>query len=214
MLEYAEYCSYENKPNKLIVMLHGYGSNKDDLINLAPELSKFVPNALFVSPNAPFEFEGMPKSKARQWFGLLDRSKETLISELKKTEKYIVKFILDQLKKYDLSENDLCILGFSQGTMLSLYLMMQSLLRPKLLIGYSGRLFGNEWNCDFEDKITKVLLIHGQEDDVVPVEDMLSTTEILRKYKFQTTKHISRYLAHGIDNDGISIGGNFLRNEL
>ena len=214
MLEYSQYYSCEGEPKKLIVMLHGYGSNKDDLINLAPELSKFIPSALFVSPNAPFDFEGMPRSEAKQWFSLVDRSKETLINEIKVAEKYIIKFILEQLKKYNLTEKDLCLLGFSQGTMLALYLIMQTLLKPKLVIGYSGRLFENEWNCDFFDKITKILLIHGEEDDVVPVGDMLSAVAILKKYKFQVTNHISRYLAHGIDNDGIRIGGSFLENNF
>ncbi|RST69795.1 alpha/beta hydrolase [Candidatus Aquarickettsia rohweri] len=214
MLEYSQYYNYEGKPKKLIVMLHGYGSNKDDLINLAPELSKFMPSALFVSPNAPFDFEGMPRSDAKQWFSLVDRSKKTLMNEIKVAEKYIIKFILEQLKKYNLIESDLCLLGFSQGTMLALYLIMQTLLKPKLIIGYSGRLFENEWNCDFFDKITKILLIHGEEDEVVPVEDMLSAVEMLKKYKFQVTNHISRYLAHGIDNDGIRIGGNFLENNF
>lgn len=214
MLEYSQYYNSEDKPKKLVVMLHGYGSNKDDLINLAPELSKFVPSALFVSPNAPFDFEGMPRSEAKQWFSLADRSKKTLINEIGIAEKYIIKFILEQLKKYNLTENDLCVLGFSQGTMLSLYLIMQALIKPKLLIGYSGRLFENEWSCDLFDKITKVLLIHGEEDEIVPVEDMLSAVEILKKYKFQVTHHISRYLAHGIDNDGIRIGGNYLKNNF
>jgi phospholipase/carboxylesterase len=215
MLDYTKYIKNPSvAPTKLVVMLHGYGSNKDDLINLSPDLSKFLPSALFISPDAPFDFEGMPNSEAKQWFSLLDRSKNTLINEIKMAEKRIVDFIFAQLNKYNLSEDDLCLLGFSQGTMLSLYLIMQSLVKPKLVIGYSGRLFGNNWQCKEGDKKTKVMLIHGKEDDIVPVEDMLSTVEELKKYGFDTNHFISRHLAHGIDDEGINLGGNFLKNNF
>ena len=215
MLEYTKYAKNPNiAPSKLVVMLHGYGSNKDDLITLSPELSNFLPGALFVSPDAPFCFEGMPNSEAKQWFSLLDRSKNALIDEMKMAENYIVDFISAQLNKYNLSEDDLCLLGFSQGTMLSLYLIMQSLVTPKLVVGYSGRLFGNNWKCGNKHKKTKVMLIHGKEDDIVTVEDMLSTTEELKKYGFDTNHFISRHLAHGIDDDGINLGGKFLKDNF
>ena len=93
-------------------------------------------------------------------------------------------------------------------------LIMQSLVKPKLVIGYSGRLFGNNWQCKEGDKKTKVMLIHGKEDDIVPVEDMLSTVEELKKYGFDTNHFISRHLAHGIDDEGINLGGNFLKNNF
>jgi phospholipase/carboxylesterase len=215
MLEYTKYIKNPNvAPSKLVVMLHGYGSNKNDLINLSPELSKFLPGALFVSPDAPFCFEGMPNGDAKQWFSLLDRSKNALIDEMRIAENYIVDFISAQLNKYNLSEDDLCLLGFSQGTMLSLYLIMQSLITPKLVIGYSGRLFGNNWECGNERKKTKVMLIHGKEDDIVTVEDMLSTTEELKKHGFDTNHFISRHLAHGIDDEGINLGGKFLKDNF
>ena len=152
----------------------------------------------------------MLNSEAKQWFSLLDRSKNALINEIKMVENYIVDFILAQLNKYNLSEDDLCLLGFSQGTMLSLYLIMQSLISPKLVIGYSGRLFGSDWKCGNEHKKTKIMLIHGKEDDIVTVEDMLSTTEELKRHGFDTNHFISRHLAHGIDDDGINLGGKFL----
>lgn len=215
MLDYTKYIVNCNiAPTKLVIMLHGYGSNKNDLINLSPELSKFSPDTLFISPDAPFDFEGMQNSKAKQWFSLLDRSKNTLISEIKMAENHIVDFIFTLLSKYNLSENDLCLLGFSQGMMLSLYLIMQSLIKPKLVIGYSGRLFDNNWKCGDKEKKTKIMLIHGREDDIIPVEDMLSTADELKRYGFHTTYFISRYLAHGIDDQGVQLGGNFLKNNF
>jgi phospholipase/carboxylesterase len=156
----------------------------------------------------------MPNGEAKQWFSLLDRSKNALISEMKMVENYIVDFISAQLNKYNLSEDDLCLLGFSQGTMLSLYLIMQSLVIPKLVLGYSGRLFSNNWKCGNEHKKTKVMLIHGREDDIVPVEDMLSTAEELKKHGFDTNHFISRHLAHGIDDDGMNWGGKFLKDNF
>jgi phospholipase/carboxylesterase len=215
MLEYRQYIkNNDGQPKQLIVMLHGYGSNKDDLITLAPELSEYVPNALFISPGAPFQMEGMLGNGYRQWFSLLDRSKEALLKEMKSVEKIIVDFISEQLKIHNLTEENLCLLGFSQGTMLSLYLALEGVIKPKVILGYSGQTMHHNWKCGKEEKKTKIMLIHGQEDDVIPVEGMVMTNKILQMYGFQTKTHISRYLAHGIDLDGINLGGDFLQDNF
>ena len=210
MLDYTEFQNHKDvRPTKLLVMIHGYGSNKNDLINLSPELSTFLPHALFISPSAPFSFDGTTNSELRQWFSLLDRSKNTLLDNIEIASNIIIKFIYFQLKKLNLSENDLYLLGFSQGTMLTLYMILQSLIRPKLILGYSGMLFNHQWK--YNNKNTQVMLIHGKEDQIIPVEEMLSTIGILKQYGCNTSYHIQRHLAHGIDKDGINIGGKFLQ---
>ena len=215
MLEYNQYIKNHNTPAKqLVVMLHGYGSNKDDLINLAPELSNYVPNALFISPGAPFQMEGMMHPQHRQWFSLNDRSKDALLREMKTVEEIIADFISEKLREHHLTDDDLCLLGFSQGTMLSLYLALENVVKPKIILGYSGRTIHNEWKCGKEEKKTKVMLIHGQEDDIITTKEMEITDKILQTYGFKTKTHISRYLAHGIDIDGINLGGDFLRNNF
>ena len=215
MLKYTKYIKNSKETAKqLVIMLHGYGSNKDDLINLAPELSSVLPNALFISPNAPFQWEGMLEENHRQWFSLLDRSDKALLREIKKVEAIISGFILKQLEENNLSEDNLCLFGFSQGTMLSLYLILAGLIKPKLLLGYSGLAIKNSWKCGTDKKNTKVMLFYGQEDDIIPIKYMEITKKILLKYNFPTQVHVSRYLGHEIDTTGIKQGKAFLKDNF
>ena len=215
MLEYTRYIKNTKKPIKqLVIMVHGYGSNKNDLISLAPELSGSLPNALFVSPSAPFQWENIAQEGPRQWFSLLDRSSKALLKEMKKVETIILNFISEQLKENNLCQDNLCLLGFSQGTMLSLYLILEGLIKPKLLLGYSGLAINNNWKCGVDKKDTKVMLFYGQEDDIVPIKYMKTTTKILQKYGFSTHTYVSRYLAHGIDTAGIKQGQIFLKDNF
>lgn len=193
-------------------MIHGYGSNKNDLINVAPELSKFLPNTVFIAPSAPFSFEKIANSELKQWFSFVDRSKNVLLDNMQIAGNIIVDFIFFQLKKFNLSEDKLHLLGFSQGTILALYITLQSLIRPKSVLGYSGRLFNHQWKCNNGKKVTKIILIHGKEDQIIPVEDMLSTIQMLNQYGFYTQHYIQRHLAHGIDKYGIITGAKFLQN--
>ena len=215
MLNYRKYKDNPTlPPDKLIVMFHGYGSNKDDLIHISPELSQFAPNALFLSPESPFHFEGRKKSKAKQWFSLHNRSKDTLLNEIKIIEPYVTHFIAEQLKKYNISDDNLCLLGFSQGTILSLHLVMQELIKPKLVIGYSGKILCNYYRCGNDYKKTKIMLIHGKDDNIISSEETLSATKELREYGFNTQNFISNNLGHGIDSNGINISGKFLQDHF
>jgi phospholipase/carboxylesterase len=215
MLEYEKYIKDKfADPKQLVVMLHGYGSNKEDLITLAPELSKYLPHALFISPNAPFEFEGLIRQEYRQWFSLLDRSDESIITGLESVNTVIVQFILDKLKENNLTEEDLCLLGFSQGTMLSLYLALESLIKPRLILGYSGKIKKHPWKCGNDKKTTHIMLIHGYEDDIIPVATMKETKEVMVSHGFPTYTYVSKHLAHGIDSDGIYKGGDFMHSNF
>ena len=220
MLEYTKYIKNSKEPAKqLVIMLHGYGSNKDDLINLAPELSDALPKAVVISPNAPFplendipfQWDGMAQEERRQWFSLLDRSDKVLLKEIGKVKKIILDFIFEQLQKNNLSQDNLCLLGFSQGAMLSLFLVLEGLIKPKLLLGYSGLAIENSWQCGTDKKNTKVMLFYGQEDEIMPIRYMEVTKKILLKYNFPTQVHVSRYLGHGIDTAGIKQGGGFFK---
>lgn len=214
ILDYEKYTKNNNTPQQIVIMLHGYGANKNDLISLAPDLASLLPSAIFIAPSAPFPFEGMIDGASRQWFSLFDRSDSKLIIEMSKVEKYIVPFISQQLNKYNLSEDSLCLLGFSQGTMLSLYLIMQSLVKPKLFIGYSGKIARNNWRCSNKKQKTKVMLIHGKEDNIITTADMLLSVRELKRYGFSTNYFISNHLAHGIDKEGVHLAARFLKSNF
>ncbi|MFQ3307629.1 MAG: phospholipase/carboxylesterase [Candidatus Midichloriaceae bacterium] len=212
MLEYKEYIdSSVKKVKRILFMFHGYGSNMEDLINLSPELSTYIPDTLFISPNAPNKFEGNIGDNYRQWFSLSNRSKDYLLDGLESVENIVCEFIKTQLKKHELDQDNLCLLGFSQGTMLILHLVLKGLIHPKTLLGYSGCTIENDWDYRDNNKTTNIMLIHGIEDDVVNVKEMERSAVLLIKNGFKVETHISRYLAHGIDADGIKQGGSFLK---
>jgi len=216
MLTYEIYPKSLYKPKKLVIMLHGYGSNRNDLIHIAPDLYEFIPQSSFISPNAPFIFEGRIKSLGRQWFSLTDRSKQSLSYQIKKSETLLKNFIIEQLEKFNLTEKDLCLLGFSQGAMMAIHILLKLQIKPAVVVGFSGKLLQNEYEFASRStqKITKVLLIHGQKDDIILVEDMYEIQKLLQSYHYQTFAYVSKKLGHGIDQEGVKLCSNFLKRFL
>ncbi len=208
-----EYKSYKKQnltpPSQLVAMFHGYGSNQNDLITLAPELSIYIPDALFISFNAPFSFEGDLNASGRQWFSLLDRSREAIASGLQNVEKIVATSINNLLLEHNLTQKELCLLGFSQGTMLSLHMAASQIIDPHLILGYSGRIIPNHYPN--YTGTNKIFLLHGSEDSIITTKEMLQSEEFLQKRGFNVQHHISRHLAHGIDHEGINQGGQFLK---
>ena len=197
------------KPKQIIVLLHGYGSNGRDLISLAPYWQDAVPDAIFVSPDAPFPCELSPAS-GFQWFSFLDRTPETLLKEVQKVAPLLNKFLDSQLKKYDLDDSKLALVGFSQGTMTSLYVAPRRQHKMAGVLGYSGALIGGE--ALGEEGIHKLpmRLIHGEADSVVPVTAYHEARRVLEEKGFEVSGHTTAYLDHSIDGEGIESGAAFL----
>src|SRR5260370_27323072 len=153
-------------PRRLVILLHGLGADGNDLIGLAPVWAKLLPDAEFLAPNAPFPYDMAPYGF--QWFSLQDRSPETVLAGVRATAPMLDAFIDDALAARGLSETDLALVGFSQGTMMSLYV---GLRRPKPvagILGYSGALIGAESLAAEIRSRPRVLLVHGDADPVVP----------------------------------------------
>ena len=202
-----------NKIEKIIIMFHGYGSNKDDLINLVPDVSKYCQNTVFISASAPQALEMTPSKGGRQWFSLLNRSPEYLLNGLQNVASSVTNFIESMLIKYGLTNKSLGLLGFSQGSMLSLYLILENLINPKVVIAFSGWIFKNNWQ-QLNKNYTKILLLHGRDDNVVPFSTMSVTAEIIKNRGYEVQTHISNNLGHGIDKVGIKEAGIFLKNNF
>ena len=207
MFNYSSFAN-ANQCNRIVILLHGYGSNRNDLIRIAPELSHHIDNILFISPDAPFVFENTCDIERKQWFSLLNRKPNIIREALKKTGTLITKFIHDILKKNNLTENDLIILGFSQGATLGLFLLTHALIMPRALISLSGR---STLSSNSSKNIkTNILLVHGKQDEVVPIDEMYQVKDNLRKQKINIETHILNHLKHTIDNSVISVVNNFL----
>lgn len=213
MLEYALYPRGEvlTKPSRIIFLLHGYGSNKDDLISLAPELSKYVSDTLFISFNAVERLEGADYSiDAYQWFSLLDRSDEKVLAGAIKASKKLKDSMIDHIDNYGLTWGDVAFVGFSQGAMMAMYLGLRLESQIRGIIGYSGLLIAHDKLQS--DVISKppILLVHGIEDNVVPVEQAYTAYDALKANTVSVELLECAKLGHGIDVEGIERGGRFL----
>lgn len=216
MLEFREFsASSKGNPKQLVILLHGYGSNKDDLINIAPEISKYLPNAHFISPNACQRFENAPEYDAYQWFSLVNRSQEAMLNGANTAMKILEPFILEQMKRFSLSAKQTVILGFSQGGMMALHTGLNMKENPRVLLCYSGLLIqGENSNIDSfaeVNSIQDIVLIHGKDDDVVPIESMQRSAILLVKSGARLHTLTCRALGHGIDMVGLEFGGRILK---
>lgn len=203
-------------PKHLVLLLHGVGANGQDLIGLAPLLAQALPDAAFVSPDAPFPYDMAPPEfgvQMRQWFSLQDRTSSVMLEEVERAAPVLETFIDEQLKRFNLRAQNLVLVGFSQGTMMSLYTGPRYKNPIAAILGYSGSLIGGEGFAEDPDEFQRPLihLIHGEADDVVPVEAWHQAKETLTQAGFTVTGETTPGLGHSIDEAGIASGSAFLR---
>lgn len=209
-LDYLEYLSNKSpNPEQLIIMLHGYGSNAYDLITLTPELAEYLPHAHFISPNAPFPFEG--GGPAYQWFSLARRDDKFMTQGARVAEKILNNFIDEQIAKYNLAPSQVALLGFSQGTMMSLHTALRRKTSIRAVLGYSGMLLSAHLLKDELVSRPDIMLIHGVEDQVLPASLADAAASTLKSLDINCQSLLRPKLGHGIDEQGIVNGGNFLK---
>ena len=195
------------KPKQIIVLLHGYGSNGQDLISLAPYWQQAVPDTIFASPDAPFTCEIAPEM-GYQWFSLQDRTPEKDLAGVIKAADFLNSYLDALLKEYEVPETKLALVGFSQGSLMSLYAGPHRDSQIAGILGYSGDLIGGD-TLDNAHK-PPVFLVHGEADSVVPVEKYHRSVKILNEKGFLVCGHTTKGLQHSIDNIGIEKGAEFL----
>lgn len=194
-------------PRQLVILLHGVGADGNDLIGLAPQWARQLPGALFLSPDGPEPCDMTPFG--RQWFSLADRTPEVVSAGIKGAGPVLTRFIDQALALHGLDEGGLALVGFSQGTMMALHVALTRARPVAALVGYSGALAGPEAAGGFRSR-PPVLLVHGDADDVVPVERHRDAVEKLRAAGVAVTAHVRPGLGHGIDDEGLGLGGAFL----
>lgn len=194
------------KPESLVILLHGLGSNGDDLIGLVPEWQDALPTTAFVSPNAPFPCDMAPYGF--QWFSLQSRDPQDMLAGIIEAQPILDRFIDEQLEHFGLTEDRLALIGFSQGTMMSLYTAPRRKQPCAGILGYSGALLEND-NAPILSK-PPICLIHGDADPVVPLEASKHGHNQLKEQGFSVDLHVRPHLPHSIDQEGIDIGRAFL----
>jgi len=195
-------------PKHLVLLLHGLGADGDDLIGLVPLMADLLPHAHFIAPNAPERCDMSPYGY--QWFSLRSWSPQSMLKGAQDAAPKLNLFIDAQLKRFNLTEDRLALVGFSQGTMMSLY---TALRRPKpcaAVVGFSGALVGEAGVTS----MPPVCLIHGDQDTVVPYGAMGLAEAVLKHEGISVETHTRRGLGHGIDPQGIDIATAFLKARL
>jgi phospholipase/carboxylesterase len=200
------------KPRQLVILLHGIGADGNDLIGLAPVWSQLLPEAEFVSPHAPFPCDMAPYGF--QWFSLQDRSPAMILAGVRAAAPALDAFIDDALATRGLAEKDLALVGFSQGTMMSLYVGLRRARAVAGILGYSGALIGAETLAAEIRSKPRVMLVHGDADPVVPFQALALAKQALKAAGVPVETLVRPGLAHGIDEEGLRQGGRFLREVL
>lgn len=194
-------------PNALVVLIHGYGSNGEDLISLARAIQPALPDAAFVAPNAPSQLDRM--AAAYQWWPIETFSMAERAAGAASAAPALDAFISEELAKTGLPSSRLVLVGFSQGTMMALHVGLRRTEPVAGIIGISGMLVApDNLAADLRSR-PPILLIHGTQDDVVPFRSMgLATTE-LAAVGIDVATHVSPGIGHSVGQDGLSAAAEF-----
>jgi len=198
---------------QLVVFLHGYGADGNDLIELGRAWQQLLPNAAFVSPNAPERC--IQSSTGLQWFALTMRDPNERWIGVQKAAPVLERFLDAELARHALAPTALALVGFSQGTMLALHVGLRRAIPPAAIVGYSGLLVAPAQVTPeaFATQIKSrppILLVHGDGDDLIPPQALFQSSQGLAAMDIPVEWHLSQGIGHGIDGEGLRQGGEFL----
>ena len=199
----------------LVVFVHGYGADGNDLIGLADPLAEHLPDVVFHAPNAPQRCTGNPMGY--QWFPIpwLDGSSEADAAEGMESAAAMLNNWLDETMKAEgVDEDHTLLVGFSQGTMMSLHIAPRRASPLAGVVGFSGRLMAPETLEDEAQSHLPILLIHGDEDPVVPLQSLPEAADALTKVGYEVYTHISKGTGHGIAQDGLQLALQFIMQQF
>ncbi len=199
------------KPESVVVFLHGYGADGADLLGLADPLAPHLPRTAFYAPNAPERCVNNPMGY--QWFPIPwmdgsseEQAKASAAQSFQDINAFLDKVLVDE----GIPADRLALVGFSQGTMMALSVAPQRAPEIAGVVGFSGRLIDPEQALDARTK-PPILLIHGDEDPVVPFDSMGIAGEALQNAGFTVYGHVMKGTGHGISPDGLSVALAFLK---
>jgi len=193
---------------QLVVFLHGYGADGNDLIDIGRAWQALMPQAAFVSPHAPEPCGQAPAG--RQWFNLTFRDPNERWIGVQKAAPVLERFLDAELKRRNLPPSALALVGFSQGTMMALHVGLRRATSPLAIVGYSGALANAEALAERSGSGPAILLVHGDRDDLIPPQALFHASSGLASLGLAVEWHLSQGIGHGIDQEGLRHGGEFL----
>ena len=202
----------KNKPQQAIVLCHGYGGDGKDISILAIGWQRFLPNAIFLCPDAPERCAINPKGY--QWFDLESEKESVIFEKSLVAEEKLSKFLDQILDNFQLKPINLAMVGFSQGCMMIIQVGLKKSKEINSLIGYSGKIINQTHLSKNINSKPKIFLMHGANDSIVPPMHLLESKEYLLNHKIKIKTKLFNNCEHRIPVEGSSLGLEFLKKNL
>jgi phospholipase/carboxylesterase len=202
----------KEKPKSAVILCHGYGGDGKDISILANYWRAHLPNTIFICPDAPEKCAASPTGF--QWFDLMDQTPEQVLSKSLVAESKLNKLIDEVKDKNNLLANQIVIGGFSQGCMISLQTGIKRKDTINSIIGYSGRIIDTEHLGKNIISKPNILLMHGDSDQIVPINSLLEAKDFFNKNNYEIDSQIFKNCEHRIPTEGSSLGLQFIKKHL
>ena len=199
----------KKKPKNAVILCHGYGGDGKDISILAGYWRTFLPDTIFLCPDAPEKCAASPTGY--QWFDLIDQTTEQILSKSLVAENKLNNLIDGVKKKYDLTAEQIIIGGFSQGCMITLQTGIKRKDKINSIIGYSGKIINVEHLSKNINSRPNVILMHGDNDQVVTIDSFLEAKDFFVKNNYDIVSKIFKNCEHRIPTEGSSLGLQFIK---
>jgi phospholipase/carboxylesterase len=195
--------------NNAVILLHGYGGDGKDISMLSLSWKRFLPNTIFLCPDG-YEICSI-NPNGFQWFDLTKDDPSYIVDQSKKAEKIIIQFIDEVKKEYRLNNSQICLSGFSQGCMISINLGLTGIENYNSIVGFSGKIIDKDDLLKRKISSTKMLLLHGDIDEVVPPSSLLEAKDFLIRNNVEVEINMIKNCDHHISVEASSIALNFIK---
>jgi phospholipase/carboxylesterase len=198
--------------NNIIVLLHGYGGDGKDISMLTLNWKRHMPNTIFICPNAHEPCAINPSGY--QWFDLTKDNPDYVLEETLKAEKKLNRFLNEVKNEYNLDNDKICLSGFSQGCMMSINIGLTSKQQFNCIVGFSGKIINLQDLKIRKKNSTDILLVHGDQDDIVPPTHLLEAKDFFLRESFNVETHLIKNCGHHIPIEASSIALNYILKKL
>ena len=202
----------KNKPRQAIILCHGYGGDGKDISSLAINWQRFLPDAIFLCPNAPEVCSVNPQGY--QWFDATLEKEEAILEKSLEAEEKLSKFLDQVFDDLQIETTNLALVGFSQGCMMSIQVGLKKKEQINCLVGYSGKIINQQHLSDNINSKPKIFLMHGANDTIVSPTHLLEAKEYLTNHGLKIKIKMFKNCEHRIPVEGSSLGLGFLRKNI
>ena len=200
------------KIDNVVILLHGYGGDGNDISMLTLSWKRSLNNTIFICPDGHQECSVSPTGY--QWFDLSNDDEEYILTESKKAENILFRFIKEVKDKYNITSDKIILSGFSQGCMMAINLGLTSEEKFNCIIGFSGKIINKKDLKKRKKNSPKILLIHGDADDIVPVSNILEAKDFLIRNNINISTEIIKNCGHHIPVEASSLALNYMKKNL